>query len=442
MARIGIKDLAQVLIDKYGLDRRAAESFIKAAFDTLGHGLEAERMVKVRGLGTFKVQAVAPRRSVNVNTGEAIVIDGRDKISFTPDNSLRDQVNRPFEQFGTVELNDGVDFTAIDQRFAMEETAASTEAPLAPLAAEVPAAVEQEPTAEEPAAVEQEPAVVEEPAAVEQEPAVVEELAAVEQEPAPEEEPAVEEPVVEEEPATFEEPAGTEEEPSDETEQLMEEVSRQHRLVTWLIAAVVALFLIGGGAAVYLYLELGKRNNRIEHLETQLAVKAPQKSPVSSPAATTSTAAPQPDAIEAANNAQQAEEQATEQQPKAPSAAAPAAPATQPKAAAQAMATAQAMAPTAQPQTAPAKQPEAKPSIPDQTAYAKDARVRMGAYYIMGIDHKVTVRPGETLYSLSRRTLGPGMECYIEAVNGGRTDLKAGEKINIPKLKVKKRHKK
>lgn len=118
MSKIGNKELARVLMEKHGLDKEAAERFVEQMFDVLGEGLQTDKMVKVKGLGTFKVTSVASRKSVDVNTGEPIIIEGRDKISFTPDNSLRDQVNRPFAQFDTVVLNDGVDFAEIDERFA------------------------------------------------------------------------------------------------------------------------------------------------------------------------------------------------------------------------------------------------------------------------------------------------------------------------------------
>ena len=107
-----MSDLAATLVDKYGLNQKDAEHFVASMFDVINDGLQsADRMVKVKGLGTFKLTSVSPRESVDVNTGERIVIDGRDKISFTPETALRDRVNQPFSQFETVVLNDGVNFS-------------------------------------------------------------------------------------------------------------------------------------------------------------------------------------------------------------------------------------------------------------------------------------------------------------------------------------------
>ena len=118
MAKIGNKELAQALTKKYGLDRTAAENFVEQMIDVLNEGLQYEKQVKVKGLGTFKITSVASRKSVDVNTGEPIIIEGRDKISYTPDASIRDQVNKPFAQFETVVVNEGVDFSEIDEKFA------------------------------------------------------------------------------------------------------------------------------------------------------------------------------------------------------------------------------------------------------------------------------------------------------------------------------------
>ena len=120
------KDLAVALTEKHGLAKTDAEAFVSAMFALINEALASERAVKVKGLGTFKVISVAARKSVDVNTGAPIVIDGRDKISFTPDSSLRDEVNKPFAQFETVVVNDGVDFSEIDRKFEEEETTKDT----------------------------------------------------------------------------------------------------------------------------------------------------------------------------------------------------------------------------------------------------------------------------------------------------------------------------
>lgn len=123
MGKVGNKELSQVLIEKFGLTRNAAEQFVSEMFQVLMAGLHDDKQVKIKGLGTFKVTSVAARKSVDVNTGDPIIIEGRDKISFVPDTSLRDEVNRPFAQFETVVLNDDVDFTEIDRKFSEDSEA-------------------------------------------------------------------------------------------------------------------------------------------------------------------------------------------------------------------------------------------------------------------------------------------------------------------------------
>ncbi len=110
-----VNDFARELSERYGLSLSDASDFIGAMFDVVNEELDdTDSSVKIKGFGTFKVSAVSARASVDVNTGERIIIDGRNKISFTPEVLLRDRVNRPFVQFETVVLNDGVDFSEID----------------------------------------------------------------------------------------------------------------------------------------------------------------------------------------------------------------------------------------------------------------------------------------------------------------------------------------
>lgn len=123
-----VSDFASELVGRYGLKEEEATEFISAMFDIICEQLDgADKQVKVKGLGTFKVTSVGARASVDVNTGERIIIEGRNKISFTPEVMLRDRVNRPFVQFETVVLNDGVDFSEIDNEFngSKQEVAAS-----------------------------------------------------------------------------------------------------------------------------------------------------------------------------------------------------------------------------------------------------------------------------------------------------------------------------
>ena len=454
MSKVSISELASKLMEKHGLKRTEAELFIRQFVGVINDGLKNDKSVKVKGLGTFKVQAVSARKSVDVNTGEAIVIEGRDKISFTAEAVMRDLVNAPFAQFETVIVNDGVDFSEIDAKHEADNTEAEEPAS---------AVVEQAPTVESKPIVEPKPTPTIEPeTAVEPEPIVepeptpaIEPETIVEPEPAPvvepeptpaaEPEPAVVEPtpVAEPTPAVEPEPIAEPEptvEPtpvvkdSDSDADELEAKSKSYKNTIIVLASSLACVVVLAVAGfVYMFSQIEKRDNRIAHLETQTATLADRmmKTHMSpAPAANQPAANDEADNILAANEqkieaAQKADKEnnlkATEAKPE---------PKAEPKAA-------------TKPATA-AKAPAAKPapSIPSQSAYDKDPRVRTGAYVITGIANTVTVKAGQTMSSLSKTYLGPGMECYLEAVNGGNRELKAGEKIKIPALKTKKSLKK
>ena len=457
MSKVSISELASKLMEKHGLKRTEAELFIRQFVGVINDGLKNDKSVKVKGLGTFKVQAVSARKSVDVNTGEAIVIEGRDKISFTAEAVMRDLVNAPFAQFETVIVNDGVDFSEIDAKHETDNTEAeepvqavveqATTVEPKPIVEPKPTptiepepAVEPEPIVEpEPTpAIESETIVEPEPApVVEQEPAPIvepEPAPVVEQEPAPtvEPEPA---PVVEQELAPTVEPEPTPAvEDSDSDADELEAKSKSYKNTIIVLASSLACVLVLAVAGfVYMFSQIEKRDNRIAHLETQTATLADRmmKTHMSpAPAANQPAANDEADNILAANEqkieaAQKADKEnnlkATEAKP-------------EPKAESKA---------ATKPATA-AKAPAAKPapSIPSQSAYDKDPRVRTGAYVITGITNTITVKAGQTMSSLSKTYLGPGMECYLEAVNGGNRELKAGEKIKIPALKTKKSLKK
>ena len=162
-----ITDLASLLAEKHGISHKEAEMFVSLLFDIAKGALHAQKQVKIKGLGTFKLTSVSSRESIDVNTGQRILIEGRDKVSFTPDAAMKNLVNRPFAQFETVILKDDVDFTDIDKKYdeKVEEEALPTEEPVqeAPVVEEAPIVEEpvvEEPIVEEPA---QEEPIVEEP---------------------------------------------------------------------------------------------------------------------------------------------------------------------------------------------------------------------------------------------------------------------------------------
>lgn len=455
MSKVSITELASKLMEKHGLKRTEAELFIRQFVGVINDGLKNDKSVKVKGLGTFKVQAVSARKSVDVNTGEAIVIEGRDKISFTAEAVMRDLVNAPFAQFETVIVNDGVDFSEIDAKHEADNTEAKEPTPAVeptPAAELEPAVVEPTPVAElEPAVVEPapvaepEPAVVEPTPVAEPEPTVVEAAPAAEPEPTVEPAPVVEpEPTVESVPVAEPEPAVVEPAPvveptpavedSDSDTDELEAKSKSYKntiiVLASSLACVVILAVVG---FVYMFSQIEKRDNRIAHLETQTATLADRmmKTHMSpAPAANQPAANDEADNILATNEQKIEAAQKADKENNLKTAEAKPEPKAKPKAATK--------------PTVEAKAPAAKssPSILSQSAYDKDPRVRTGAYVITGIANTVTVKAGQTMSSLSKTYLGPGMECYLEAVNGGNRELKAGEKIKIPALKTKKSLKK
>ena len=474
MSKVSITELASKLMEKHGLKRTEAELFIRQFVGVINDGLKNDKSVKVKGLGTFKVQAVSARKSVDVNTGEAIVIEGRDKISFTAEAVMRDLVNAPFAQFETVIVNDGVDFSEIDAKHEADNTETKEPTPAVepiPVAEPEPTvepapAVEPEPTVVEPAPVaEPEPAVVEptpvaepeptvveptpvaepEPAVVEPAPAAEPEPAVVEPTPAAEPEPTVEptpvaepEPAVEPTPVAEPEPAVVEPAPADEdsdsdTDELEAKSKSYKNTIIVLASSLACVVILAVVGFVYMFSQIEKRDNRIAHLETQTATLADRmmKTHMSpAPTANQPAANDEADNILAANEQKIEAAQKSDKENNLKTAEAKPEPKAEPKAATK---------PTAEAKAHAAK---SAPSILSQSAYDKDPRVRTGAYVITGIANTVTVKAGQTMSSLSKTYLGPGMECYLEAVNGGNRELKAGEKIKIPALKTKKSLKK
>lgn len=447
MSKVSITELASKLMEKHGLKRTEAELFIRQFVGVINDGLKNDKSVKVKGLGTFKVQAVSARKSVDVNTGEAIVIEGRDKISFTAEAVMRDLVNAPFAQFETVIVNDGVDFSEIDAKHETDNTEAeeSAQAVVEQATTVEPKPIVEPkptPTIEPETAVEPEPIVEPEPTSaiepetiVEPEPAPVVEqelVPTVEPEPAPAVEPA---PVVE--PAPTAEPTPAVEDSDSDTDELEAKSKSYKNTIIVLASSLVCVVILAVVGFVYMFSQIEKRDNRIAHLETQTATLADRmmKTRMSpAPAANQPAANDEADNILAANEqkieaAQKADKENNLKAVEAKAEAKPE-PKAEPKAATKPTAEAKALA------AKPA------PSIPSQSAYGKDPRVRTGAYVITGVANTVTVKAGQTMSSLSKTYLGPGMECYLEAVNGGNRELKAGEKIKIPALKTKKSLKK
>ena len=576
---IRLSRLAASLARKHGISQRAAERFLATMAEVMNDGLHYDKTLKVKGLGSFKVTSVNARESVNVNTGERILIDGREKITFTPEQSMRDFVNKPFAQFETVVVNDGVDFDAIDKKYALTEEIANEEEDSTETAGEsiielvenedvvTPEGKFEEETAEEPIveetaepATEQEtevsePAIValadmgnevqsEETSAAEEaivilepeEEEIAEPEVEVESEPEVEveSEPEVEvetepEEVVESEPESESEPEVEETEPAEELAETTEEplvaettadevaeeesepqveepfnttsddmninnedqetkldeygypiendlkikelstrLDKTDKWMKGLLATVLCMLVLAVCGAYFLSKQLKDRDRRIESLVAQIqedqlnanvhktgVTPAPGRPQKEDPSVEKRKEMDQQmkeherrvnelreqqkladeeraEAVRKAEQARKVEEARQEQiRQKEILAAKKAEQARQDeiKKKAEEARKAQAAKAAAAKQAAPAAA---------QSKYDQDPRVRLGAYVITGVSETVTVRQGQTLASISKAYLGPGMECYVEAVNGGIKEVKAGQKLKIPALKLKK----
>lgn len=448
MSKFSLNTLGKLLADKSGLSQVEAELFIRKMFDVCNQGLEADKQVKIKWLGTFKVQATKDRESINVNTGERFTIEGRDKLTFTPDNILKEIVNKPFAQFETVVVNDGVDFDEIDEKFGEEQTEDAPEqvidfldeektATPNPEVVVIGSEKEKEKEAEDELAkqiaieqakleklkqaqLEQEKLEQErlEQERLKQERLEQEKLELAQQQQALK---AVVEPAV---------PASDESEEEEEKEE-EEESSNSHHIVIprYLVVAVclIVVALIGGmGWFAFNY---GQMTAQRDHLAMQLNQyhQAPAKKVPAKPAAAPLSQKQKlrqkamEDSIRMAKTAEAVKlaENSDEESANAEKAK-------------QAEAKAKAEAKD--------KAEEKAASKIASSQYDKDARVRTGAYRIIGVAQTVTVGAGQTLEQISTRYLGSGMECYVEALNGTST-VKAGQKIKIPKLELKKKKK-
>ena len=477
MSKFSLNTLGKLLADKSGLSQVEAELFIRKMFDVCNQGLDADKQVKIKWLGTFKVQATKDRESINVNTGERFTIEGRDKLTFTPDNILKEIVNKPFAQFETVVVNDGVDFDEIDEKFGEEQTEDAPEQVIDFLDEEKTATPnpevvvigsekekEDEDELAKQIAIEQAKLEKLKQAQLEQERIQKEKLEKEKQEQERLEQERLEQERLEQERLEQErleqerleqerleqeklelaqqqqalkavvEPAVPASDESEEEEE-EEESSNSHHIVIprYLVVAVclIVVALIGGmGWFAFNY---GQMTTQRDHLAMQLNQyhQAPAKKVPAKPAAAPLSQeqklrqkamedsirmAKTVEAVKLAENSD--EESANAEKAKQ----------TEAKAKAEAK------------EKAKNKAEEKAASKIASSQYDKDARVRTGAYRIIGVAQTVTVGAGQTLEQISTRYLGTGMECYVEALNGTST-VKAGQKIKIPKLELKKKKK-
>lgn len=524
MSKISLSDLAQRLAEKSGISLQDAELFIRKMFDVANEGLQSDKLVKMKWLGTFKVMAVKDRESVDVNTGERIIIEGRDKISFTPDNILKEIVNKPFAQFETVVVNDGVDFDEIDRKFEnaeedgsvfdstlesvpdsensslesfVEQDSPATSGVIdfldeendAPVSDEmivigekrlsqenVAEPEEKKPEGSEPAATE--PAVfkpaVSEPeesefatseletkesevpaqnevesvvSDEENESTLTEETPIAEKVPSDEENSIIEIPIVEE--ASIEEEASSDE----ETPSSDEETDKRHVVLPrYLVIAASVVFLAMIGGFGWFAFNYGKMAAQRDHLALQLdnyqQIATEKKAPTKS--ASTQEEILRKKAIEDSVRMVQASEavkkvenagqnmNATVDKQSIDVKSAEAKKNLEAKKLADAKKQQETKKLAEAKKKEEARKQAEKHAAQASSKYDQDARVRTGAYRIIGVSEVVTAREGQTIKSLSQKYLGPGMECYVEALNGTSL-LKPGQKVKIPKLELKKK---
>lgn len=553
MSKISLSDLAQRLAEKSGISLQDAELFIRKMFDVANEGLQSDKLVKMKWLGTFKVMAVKDRESVDVNTGERIIIEGRDKISFTPDNILKEIVNKPFAQFETVVVNDGVDFDEIDRKFEnaeedgsvfdstlesvpdsensslesfVEQDSPATSGVIDFLDEENDAPVsdemigigekrlsqenvaepgEKKPEGSEPAATE--PAVfkpaVSEPeesefatseletkesevpaqnevesvvSDEENESTLTEKTSIAEKVPSDEENSITEIPIAEKVPSDGENsiteiPIEEEASSDEETPSSDEETDKRHVVLPrYLVIAASVVFLAMIGGFGWFAFNYGKMAAQRDHLALQLdnyqQIAAEKKAPIKS--ASTQEEILRKKAIEDSVRMAQASEavkkvenaeqnmNATVDKQSIDVKSAEAKKNLEAKKLADAKNLADAKRQVEAKKLADAKKQQETKKLAEakkkeearkqaekhaaqaSSKYDQDARVRTGAYRIIGVSEVVTAREGQTIKSLSQKYLGPGMECYVEALNGTSL-LKPGQKVKIPKLELKKK---
>lgn len=495
MNRSSMSILAKILAEKNSMTISEAEAFIKQMFDVANGVMQADKQLKIRWLGTFKVTSVKDRESVDVNTGERIVIGGRDKITFTPDNILKEIVNKPFAQFETVVVNDGVDFSEIDRKFSFEskedvsipsdEQQPSDELENSPIeklesipvvttvqSAEPVVQENETPTEEVPVHVEDLNVLPEEKVWTEEHESVLPVEEKQREKPISEVQEA-EQSVKEEEPEQVVETSSVQEETSESTPEVTDLVSQPKQttpaaesyfedkdadnadevdevddvlvsdkkhyfmLPRYVISVAVVLIIVLIGGVGWFAFNYGKMQAQRNHLAMQLeemqktrlkkdSLARLQKDDLRMKALQDSARLAQ--AAEVVNSVDEHQTEAQVDSIK--------------KAEAKAKVQEVAKIAAEKRQVEAAKEKEAakmKEKALTESKYDADPRVRTGAYRITGIEQTVVAKSGQTLSSISKLYLGPGMECYLEAVNGGAIDVKAGQKIKIPKLVLKKK---
>ena len=516
MSKSSLSVLVKAVASKRGLTQAEAERFIATMFEVAGDGIQEDKLLKMKWLGTFKITSVKDRESVDVNTGERILIEGRDKISFTPDNILKEIINKPFAQFETVVVNDGIDFSDIDEKFAnmereeeelqlqkeqechdeevvqeeqnaeqpqnedlSQEAKKSQESLLDAelqsqeggqndeLSQEVNTPISEETvalsselkyaeiseddisetsednisqTSDDTISKTEENGIPEEVGMLishlKKNESEAEEIERVEEAKVKEEAevPKAAEAHVEktpEEAKVVASQSNVENKKQPEYDETLDEdeayASDHHHLVIpkYVVALVSVVFVALLGGLCWFAFIYGKMQARQEQMEMQLKAIKPHPQPkpkptVVAPVDTAKSVASSDDKTDAenvlANGAQANNEQTDHAQL-----------AMKKKAKQDSIRMAQAN--------------NAVKMAEKASVYLNDPRIRTGAYRIVGVEKTVTAKSGQTLAGLSKLYLGPGMECYMQAINGC-SEIKPGQKVKIPKLELKRKGKK
>lgn len=395
---IKIQDLAKIVAERHNKSEEEVTTFLDALVDVLLNGLHQEKVVKIKGLGTFKVTTVKERASINVNSGEPVVIEGHDKISFLPDTSMRDLVNKPFSQFETVPVNDGVEFEDIETSVDVEDTQDAEETGEAIIDVETheaPQAValvglsENEPAAQ-PEKENEVPVTENETDDVD----ITTEETVTETENVTETE-SVTETVTEEADSQEEALAETHQEESEPLPQVTEEEQTENELdteeneedmkkISWTKLLLSALLI--AAAAFALGYAVGQKAGTSTLTETPKAKTVVEETP---------------DSLK--------EGQATTTQAEAKE------------------------------ETQKAKVSDDMSQVTSEELERANEKVAYGAYRIVGVERVVTARAGQTLKAISDANLGPGAEAYVKALNDGVSTVSDGQKIRIPKVELKKK---
>ena len=418
-----VNDFARELSERYGLSLSDASDFIGAMFDVVNEELDdTDSSVKIKGFGTFKVSAMSARASVDVNTGERIIIDGRNKISFTPEVLLRDRVNRPFVQFETVVLNDGVDFSEIDDEMdELSDSVIETEPQGVQLSPTAPTNQLTDQSADQPTPTEQPQGVQLSPTAPTDQPT---------DQPSPSE-PASKvvnteehrdmarrlmapksEPIDDDNNESYEEKSANDIDESDDEGIVIGGCKQRSPRMMYVLTIASFVILVSIGIGMYfLYQRIEEKNHVIDRLETRLYAQQDTVVAVEPQCVVSDTIASN-DALKAAD-AHTAENIKKEKKDSVRASNSKAA-------------------------TGSTAVMSAAPTATTPSDYNYDVRVRTGAYIIVGVAKVVTVQPGQSLASISKAYLGEGMECYVEVLNNCHT-VKAGDKLKIPEVKLKPR---